>query len=417
MRLLIFTYAAAGLGHLRVTGALVSGRPKGYQYELLGSSDPMVTKVHRLTSINPFFKKVGEAFQYGFLEDLFTKTYVWYLRHNTGEVYRKVIQMIEEQPQAEGVTVIATHFGLAHQIAEIKGKIKRRTGKHVDVVVQVTDDTSQHIWAVKGADITFVPSRQTKEELELYAKSVGIRINAEVSPYPTNPSFSKLLGGGDKTRAKAFETESDETINVIVPISGAAVGLTYLTKFLLEIDRLSKRFHFWIVAKRSSQTKYFLSEIGRLRWVQLITGRSDNETVGLYEKVYLENLIHIEITKPSEQAFKALIPPTMVGGSVLLFTEPVGRQERDNIQFLKRHRLIVEGDEEMANIKDHFPRAAKLPSDPVHGARCIVRCIDNGAFGKMTANFSYSPESMMTSEIDERGTWLFWEKLRMLGLI
>jgi len=419
VRLLIFTYAAAGLGHLRVTGALVSGRPRNHSYELLGTSDPMVTKIHRLTSINPIAKKIGEAFQYGLLEDIFTKAYVWYLRHNTKEVYERVLHMIEEKPDAEGVTIVATHFGLAHQIAEIKNKIKRKIGKQVDVVVQVTDDTSQHIWCIRGADITFVPSQQTKEELEVYAKQQGINIHAEVSPYPTNPSFAKKIERSIETREEAFKKGSDRPINVIVPISGAAVGLKYLTKFLLELDRSSKKFHFWIVAKRSDQTKRFLSTIGKLRWIQLITGRSDNETVGLYEKVYRENLIHAEVTKPSEQAFKALIPPTMIGGSVLLFTEPIGRQEKDNIVFLKRHKLLVEDEDikEKMTGESHYPRGVLLPLDPKNAARCVLTCMDDEYFKKMTADFSYSPESMMSSEISERGTWLFWEQLRLLGMI
>ncbi|KKT38302.1 MAG: hypothetical protein UW26_C0018G0001, partial [Candidatus Collierbacteria bacterium GW2011_GWF1_44_12] len=208
-------------------------------------------------------------------------------------------------------------------------------------------------------------------------------------------------------------------INVIVPISGAAVGLKYLTKFLLELDRSSKKFHFWIVAKRSDQTKRFLSTIGKLRWIQLITGRSDNETVGLYEKVYRENLIHAEVTKPSEQAFKALIPPTMIGGSVLLFTEPIGRQEKDNIVFLKRHKLLVEDEDikEKMTGESHYPRGVLLPLDPKNAARCVLTCMDDEYFKKMTADFSYSPESMMSSEISERGTWLFWEQLRLLGMI
>ncbi len=50
--LLIFTYAPAGLGHLRVTDALYHGLPKGVQPVILGAHDRAVGAIHRFMSIH-----------------------------------------------------------------------------------------------------------------------------------------------------------------------------------------------------------------------------------------------------------------------------------------------------------------------------------------------------------------------------
>jgi len=408
----------AGLGHLRVTDALVDSLPKGIPYELMGTSGALLTGFHRFISVNPFAKRISEAFQHGFLEDIFTKVYVGSLRRFTGDVYQKMLEVIENRADVDSVTVVATHFGLAHQIAAVKRKLERKTKREISIVVQVTDDTSMHVWCVRGADLTMVPSRQTKSELEKYAKSKGIKFNCEVSPYPTSPMLAREFPKGDGVRWLALAEKSNEPVNVMIPISGAAVGLSYLSRLITTMDGLSGRFRFWVVGKRTKQLLNFTSWIARLRWVQVVTGKNDREVVNLYEKTYRDNVIHLEVTKPSEQAFKALIPPSMIGGSVLLFAAPVGRQEYDNIKFLQRHGLVRSAEEcgrkeEMA----HFPRGILLPRDPEEAGRFVVSCLEKGYWERMTLGFEYSPESLLSGEINEKGTWLFWEKLKVLGLV
>lgn len=399
-----------------MTGALVASRPKNTPYVLLGSNDPFITNIHRFTSNNFFARRIFETSQYGFFEDVFTNVLVWLYRNSSKQVHDKLLEIIDQHPGVEEITVVATHFGLAHQIGEIKDKVFKETQVRINLVVQVTDDTSQQVWCVRGADLTMVPSILTKNELSDYAEHKKIVFNCEVSPYPINPVLTVDLPAREGTREHAFEKGERDKINVIVPISGAAVGLKYFSSFLTEVDKLSNRFHFLVVAKRSNSTGKFLSEMGKLRWVELITGRNDNEVVNLFEKTYQENLIHIEVTKPSEQAFKALIPPTMVGGSILLFTTPVGRQEIDNINFLKRHFLLpgTKVSDEMSpdDRKRYIPRGLSLPSDPIVAARFIIWCLESGLFQKMTsADFKFAPELYETSEVGYKGAWLFWEKL------
>ena len=396
----------------------MGSKPKEIPYELLGSSDPFMTWIHRITSVNFFLRKVYEAIQYGWLEDIFTICYSWYLRKTSGKIKKRLLEIIDAHPEVDSIVVVATHFGLAHQIGAIKGYIKKLRKVDIVLAVQVTDDTSQHIWCVRGADITFVPSRQTRNELTVWAKSRKIRFNCEVSPYPVSKELCVGFSGEGDTRCKALGRESNEPINVVVPISGAAVGLDYLSSFLMNLDRMCGRFRFYVVSKRSSHTQKFLTKIGKLRWVQIVTGRNDNEVVRLYEKLYIDNMIHMEVTKPSEQAFKALIHPKFRGGCLILFSKPIGRQEYDNLSFLERHKLIyrfraVETIAEQALP----PRGILLSENPEDASRMVLQMIEIGLAKKMVCEFEFSPASMMTSEVSEKGAWLFWEKLRLLKYI
>lgn len=422
MRLLIFTYAPAGLGHLRVTDALVHTRPEGYNYIVLGSSDKLISIAHRITSINPLARKIFEASQYGVFEDVITLFYVWALRRRSEEIYIKLLETIGKYRDLESVTVVATHPSLANQIGEVKEKIRQKTGLMINLVVQVTDDSSQHIWVVKDADLTMVPSRLTRDELIKYAASRKIKFNCEVSPYPVSPILGEELSRKQGSRQVAFQKGESDAINVLVPISGAAVGLRYLADLMLQMDRIYSRFHFLVVAKRSVFTKNFLKELGQLRQFELFTGRSDKEVVDIYEKVYKDYLIHLEITKPSEQTFKCLLPPNKVGGAILLLSQPVGRQEFDNIEFLKRHKMLLSPDENgeltVESLKDKSPRAVKLPKDVMSASKLISSCLNKGIFEEMTKpDFNYQPESYMTSEIGDNGVWLFWEKLKIAGML
>lgn len=75
-------------------------------------------------------------------------------------------------------------------------------------------------------------------------------------------------------------------------------------------------------------------------YVDITVSSQDKEIVHKYEEIYKEFPISLEITKPSEQSFKALLECTMQGASLLLFSEPIGRQEKDNLNFLRRSNLI-----------------------------------------------------------------------------
>lgn len=408
---MIFTYAPAGLGHLRVTDALVDSRPKKYPYIMLGSYDRFITGIHRFTSTNPIAKWIFTASQYGLFEDLFTFVYRGLLVLASGQVYKKLKEIGNERKDIDEIWVIATHFGMVHQIGAIKEKLIKETGKKVKLIVQVTDDTSQHIWCVRGADLTFVPSHHTLGKLSAYAAAHKMNLSFEVIPYPLSPVLTRKIEGNN-WRSKAFLSDKDQ-INVAVPISGAAVGLPFLTKLIASIETKSSRFKFWVLVKKTMYTNMFLSTLSEHSNVNVITGRNDNEMISLYELLYQNNLMHLEITKPSEQSFKAIISPALVGGSLILFTSPVGRQESENIEFLTRLGLMprkkigVKGD---GSEVTSYPRAISLSKDPEIAANFILWALQNDLFLKMSdENYKFPEQSLTGGEVGPEGSSDFWQ--------
>ena len=118
------------------------------------------------------------------------------------------------------------------------------------------------------------------------------------------------------------------------------------------------------------------------------------------------------MTKPSEQAFKALISPNQVGGVILLFTNPVGRQEYDNLNFLKRHLLIPSDEDQktlwrMPKTNDILKKAItwrglRLPKNPEKSVNFLIWCIKNKIFEQM---------GKYTNKIQSDGVKRFWEEV------
>jgi hypothetical protein len=93
----------------------------------------------------------------------------------------------------------------------------------------------------------------------------------------------------------------------------------------------------------------------------------------------------------------------LVGGSIMLFTSPVGRQEFENIDFLERNDLLPN------SLRIAAPRAIKLSKNPEVAAEFILWALDSGLFAKMSSeNFRFSKHAVSSGEIGPDGTRLFW---------
>ena len=310
--IIILAYSPAGLGHLRVTDALYHGLPREVTPVLLGSQDKWIRIIHRLCSIHPIARAIFEWMQNGYLAKIFTALYRSLLRSNTHTTYEQITTIIDQRVELpKTVLVVATHFGLAHQLAAIKEKVMKEKNVTVKLVVQVTDDTAQPIWCIPGADLIFVPSKKTKDELIQYAKLARLpAVNIQVNPYPLSPVFSKnLLGFAYEERQHQANPDSKSAIRVSIPISGAAVGTDFTTQVVEKLHKRSPRFVFYVVAKYAPFTQNFLKSINRYSFVNLYTSTDDRGVVDLYDRMYHSNIISLEITKPSEQAFKTLLNP------------------------------------------------------------------------------------------------------------
>ena len=340
--LLILTYAPAGLGHLRITDALYDGLPKPVNPVVLGSQDKSIETLHRITSIHPIGRTIFDWLQTGPLALQANRLYRYSLRMNTGVVYNEMIQLIEERlDPPKKILVVSTHFGLAHKLAVIKERLQKEKGVRIVLVVFVSDDTFQQIWYVDGADLLAVTSNFIKRKYAAYGHSLGQDVRIEVVSYPLNPQLGIPLSARKITdRRNQLDAKHKTPIRVSIPISGAAVGTLYVSHLIASLREKSDRFHFHIVSKDAPFTHSFLTDLEGKPYLSLSVGKQDREVVDLYDDLLNREVISLEVTKPSEQAFKALTGTQTRGGVILLFAEPVGSQESDNLDFLERHKLI-----------------------------------------------------------------------------
>ncbi|MBI3954939.1 hypothetical protein HY338_00720 [Candidatus Gottesmanbacteria bacterium] len=403
---LVLAYAPTGLGHLRVTYALNDGLPEGVAPVLLGSQDNSLTYLHRLASSNTWGRKIQETIQSPPFESIFIPFYRNFLKSHTEELYKKLLTILDQRlTEPKSIVVISTHFGLGHQLVELKKRLSKERGVKMIVVVVVTDDTVQQIWFVNGADLTFVPSETTKEGMIEFAEKHHMgKIPIVVSPYPVSPKLTEPISPEEfESRKKQVTTAEQSKIHMALPISGAAVWLDFYTRLIIGLHAYSDRFIFHIVSKEAPYTHRFLKMMAKYPFVREYSSVHDREVINLYEDIYRTNTISLEVTKPSEQAFKALINPNQSGGSLLLFSSPVGRQEYDNLAFLRRHLLLPSNEEKQllwrlsfsdARLKNESNgmqlmqsakswRSVELPQNPLEAASLIWWMLKEGIFSSM----------------------------------
>ncbi len=434
---IILTYAPAGLGHLRVTDALRHGLPETTQPILLPESSESIRWIHRLTSRNPLGKKLMEWGQYGQAEETITKIYRWLLVRDAKYLEPEIQKIFKQRVvRPEKILIVASHYGLAHQLSVMKKKIERSLNVKIIIAMQVTDDSPQKIWYVPGIDLITVPSLQTKNVLSAYGRSHRLAPSPiSVLPYPVSPHLSEeLLPAAKKHRVRQLALRGGVPINVSIPISGAGVGTMYANLLMHELHKQNRRYMFHIVAKRAIYTDMFLQSLNRKDYVEVSSSHSDREIVELYEQLFDRVVLSLEVTKPSEQAFKALCTPKQSGGVILLFSSPVGRQEYDNLDFLTRHGLMPTPSEHETlltwSLKKTAPtgadarwlienakhwRGLRLPNDPMQAAVFIEWCHFTGVFSLMADLHTFPrPQAGQEYEVGNDGVMLFWKEVGKL---
>ncbi len=434
---IIFAYAPAGLGHLRVTYALKHGLPEDADPILLPDRTGSVSTLHRLTSNTAIGKKILEWSQYGRGEDFFTKLYRRMLRSDAKEMEDKLFEIFKERiTLPTTLLIVCTHFGIAHQVSVIKKRLEKRARIKVKLVVQVTDDSPQKLWYIPNADLIFVPSNETKRSLRRYAKNEDLDDSKlVVIPYPQSPRLQEnLLPAAKRHKAEQYDPDEQTVIHMSIPISGAGVGTTYASALIKKLHKVNDRFHFHVIGKRTWYTEMFLEALEHKEYVSVYSSHSDRQIIEVYDQAFDTAVISLEVTKPSEQAFKALLSPKQVGGVILLFTEPVGRQEYDNLLFLRRHKLIPLPDEQevlfeawkkewKANdtrVKELFSQAEhwrgiQLPKDPQEAASFITWCQSHRLFAKMMECSPCSRgDNECRVEVSATGVQQFWKTVETL---
>ncbi|MFH2118325.1 MAG: hypothetical protein ABII10_01160 [Candidatus Paceibacterota bacterium] len=342
--MVVLTTSTAGLGHKRVTRALRQGLPETIQEEKLGANDFWMQILHRFTSRNFVFRYLFELIQNTpILERSFARFYRRRLRKHTKDIYQRMRELIQRRkPTPKVVLILATHFSLAHELAVVKRKLDREFKLKILLAVVVTDDSPQELWAVQGADYLFVPSELTKATLLEHFKIKKLKPIPEivVKPYPISLSLAKKLDSDQlKEKEAQVKAKGSKPLKVMVPISGAAVQLHYLQAMIESLCQEKQAF-VTVVSRESKTTAEFLTWAGNHPCINVVAKSDDRDVVKEYEEEFHRAIYSLEITKPSEQSFKALFSPRQLGGVIMLFSDPVGRQEDDNIAFLLRHGLL-----------------------------------------------------------------------------
>ncbi|RJR29023.1 hypothetical protein C4564_03615 [Candidatus Microgenomates bacterium] len=420
--LVVLAYAPTGLGHLRVTNALFEARPMGTHVAFLSSHERAASSLHRLTSIHPITRSFMEWTQNGWREEFFTRVYRHLLASRTQELHTQLEAILAQYPTPpKRLVFVSTHFSLAHQLSSLKKHLEKKTKVEASLVVVVTDDSPQKMWLVPEADLIVVPSEETKHALSVYARALGQGTpEIKANPYPINPRLSNKLNRSEALeRAKQVDFNSKHRIRVLVPVSGAAVGLEFSANFTRGLRKLSKRFRFSVVSRQSVHTKVFLKKMSHRRGFYVHASENDRNVVRLYDEVLSKNVFAFELTKPSEQAFKALLAPAQKGGVVMLLTRPVGRQEYDNLAFLHRKGLIPSHEmHEKLRIaaigNGRAPedilkaaicwRGVRIPDAPMEAANFVYWCLREGIFAKMLECGSHNGK-------ESAGAQKFWTLL------
>lgn len=391
---------------------------------VLNPGDEPIRFIHRFTSISPFARRIMEITQNGLPQSIFTFFYRRYLRKSGKTIKNEFLKLIEEK-KPQTLLIIAAHFGLAHQMAAIKEELEKETGCKIVLVVQVTDDSPQYIWYVDGADLTFVTSEYVRRGLAESGRRRHLpEIKMEINPYPLNPSLSVTLTEEEmKNKKEQADPSSKAQIHVLVPISGAAVGTWYILGLMKKLHRKSGRFIFHVVSKIAPYTKGFIEKLKDKDYIKVYASEKDKEVVDLYQGVIKNNVILFEISKPSEQAFKAVLEPTVRGGVLMLFTQPVGRQEYENLDFLVRRDLIPtsSGNDKLwmeafrgKEFKDaitNLNAGMRVPFEPNLDAMFIWWCLNQKIFAKMLLNDKKAQREKFPNELRGDGVKLFWEKV------
>jgi len=414
-----FLDEATGLGHIRVTDALSDSIPTWVDKEFVRETDQTLIRAHAASS-SSFGKWMQERLQYGVWQYLTTPLLRLMFWLSSAAYAKKISDRLTRHDSAQHVFFICTHFAPAHRLSHFMTFWRLRyPQKTFHLIVQVTDDSPQYIWYVPGADVTLVPSSVTKIVLEKYAKRWWMRLHEiAVSPYPVSAFLSLPLSKEEcAQRQMQLDPLHPASMNVCVPISGAGVGMQYLFSLMERIHALIPKVFFFVVCRETPGAQDFLQAVKQLSYATAITGFQPSEVVEAYEQLYRREVIAAEITKPSEQAFKTLLGPSSKGGVILLFTEPVGRQEKDNLEYMRREGLLPRPEEQQAILEgkgelSHLWRGYTLPQGVEPAGSFIKRLFEGGEFLRNITCLLKQNTEMKPSETS---TELFWRKVADLA--
>lgn len=411
---IVITYSLAGLGHLRVARALAAALPPGHDFAVLPGSESILSRAHGVMSNNPVLRNLFEFLQKCGPEVVINGLLRSLVRATSRQAKDELISLVKKQAALPSeLAIVCTHFMLAEQLTYQKSALSRALNIPVKIYLQVTDDTVQNIWYIPGVDRLVVPSPHVANHFKNYAATHHLpEIPISVCPYPVSPLLTTTLTP-DELSVRRAQYEGRGVLSLLAPLSGATVGLDYLAELAVSLQDQSV--HFTFVGQASPRLK----SLERLP-VELLKAETAEGAVTAYDTYYREHVVGAEITKPSEQAFKALIPTDRVGGSILLFARPVGLQEYENFRYLEHyhfiptlpvHRELYDLAKTHTSLPAKFPslaapwRGLRLPTDPALAATFIAWARTSGLLSLMGTEVPTAPE------LSSDGAKLFWQHI------
>lgn len=353
----IFPTVATGLGHIRVTRAIIESLSGSGPIYLFEAKKSLAESLHKISSSGVVARKLLVWSQSGALENFFSLIFKIFLRLKARSVVVDLARYLEKIPNKKCV-LVCTHFGVCWQIASQIKSLQLGLNKEIKIVLVVTDDSPQKMWAVP-VDVIFCPSHKTAVAI---SKSLPRKSKTKivVSNYPLATCFESRLEKED-IQAKVDQIQGiSRRTNICIPVSGASVHLGWYQAFINSVRENLKSAHFVVIVRESKSNKKFIRWCSeRDGFIELIKAKKDWDLISLYQKAYTDMVFSFEVTKPSEHIFKARLPFGCRGGVILLLAPPVGRQEYDNLKFLKVNGYLEK-------------KAFILPTDPSSAADNFV---------------------------------------------
>ncbi len=426
---IIITTAPTGLGHIRVTNALLAALPEEKAASVIGIQDEAISFTYHLISTNYYLRKILEFTQTNTLaEKIVTPLLTIMQTQKLNETARQIQEIIKINNPSR-LIIVSTHAFIAQKIARIiQNNLLPIPAFHA---VVVTDDSPQRFWMVES-DCIFVPSINTKVRLEkLFAQDKKPVPPLIVAPYPINPKYcQKLASPVLYNKIEQLTPDNPQQARVCIPVSGAAVQLDFYKDLINSLtcpdtENEYCEFKFSVVTREGNYTRPFINYFRNNPKVTFHIGANDFQTVKLYDRLYEQlNPPSLEITKPSEQCFKVLTAPDTLGGPILLLTEPVGRQEYDNLEYLKRFNFLPDfktqtrlneklcSENKITDCSDfpeaHSWRALCLPATPDQAAQFIINALTSGIFMAMQKYKGYTK----TEELSPNGARVIWDTIQ-----
>lgn len=290
--------------------------------------------------------------------------------------------------------LVFTNADVAQAYARAKIKNPDHAFKEAKSIVVVTDNfpINIHLFWLIPCDYLVVPNQETLasaysaltywDKMWPGQKPPKIVVNS----FPIHPTHEEAMPTElQKNRRQALDSYDFTKPQAAFLLGGASVQAEYM-------QILVKQSCWWLqpysVLRNHIQTRSLQDAITSVPKGRVDLVSDNNALIQALNQRMSENPPDIIVVKPGELSNLARLPTDSRGGGQLFFTHPVGNQEKQNIEYLRRKGLMLsefDGQKLIQDFKGKTPtspgkilywssqsrrlRAIRLPDDPYQAAR------------------------------------------------